>query len=132
MQVQTSDSLDDECNPTGDGEGDEQRLPGAVLKRLPAEVAEQSRVAGPERGGDGVVGDEATEPRILDGPCGEHRRDASAWDEARHDDEQPTALVEGLRRPRQPAPAFLAAEELLRSTAPEPTADPVGQIVAGE
>ena len=109
--TQEAHQLNHSRNGERDRECEEEPLPGLLLERLAAEVAEQHGVGAPDRPGDRVVAQEALPGEGLDEARGERRRGAPAGDEARDDDQVGAACLERPLRPFQPFLRLLAGEE---------------------
>src|SRR5581483_11168951 len=88
-----ADALDRAGDQRCTRERDEQRLPGAVLERLAAEVAEERRVRRPDEAGRDVERHEpAPRPAAAAGCEGDRR--PPAGDEAPDDDQVAAALLQ--------------------------------------
>src|SRR5215210_4420043 len=102
-------------NHCRDGERDREReeepLPGLLLERLAAEVAEQDGVGAPDRACERVEADEAMPGEAVDEAGGERRHRPPAGDEPGDDDQVAAAFLEELPRPLDPLLRLLALEE---------------------
>src|SRR5689334_20683974 len=124
-----ADALDDAPDGEPGPQGEQEPLPGRVLERPPAEVAEDGGIQGPEQGGHRVEGEEAP-PRVVQQARAEGHDRASAGDEAGDQDQLAAALVELTLRPGQPLTRLLAAEEAAGRGLAEAPSDQVSQVVA--
>src|SRR6478735_8115138 len=124
------DRLDDEAERQRDPECDAEPDPRVVLERLPAEIAEQRSVRGPEEAGDRVVDDEAPPGERRDVPGGEGHGDAPTGDEPRDEDDVGAALVEHVLGPLQTALRLLTGEPALDRALSDERADPVPEFVS--
>src|SRR5918911_2759242 len=113
-----------------DREREQQSLPGGVLERPAAEVAEQRGVQSPAERRRGVEEEEAS-PRIPERARAERDRGTAAGDEPSDRDQLAAARVELLLGPANAATGLLAAEKALRETTAEAAAHEGWGVVAG-
>src|SRR5579875_606820 len=88
-----------------DAEPEQQAGPGGIFEDLPAEPADEERVAGPDRARGRGRGRE-TALVVAGQPAGHGDGGAPAGDEPAADDDAGAVAVEGTPRPRVPAGAL--------------------------